>query len=139
MDSCVIFSVSCPEFYTNYRRISLQAPRSHQLPSATFCHTLSEGKYLNIQLLLKFCRQNLENIWPAYIQMCIIMFMGSVLIFPSFGVSLLFKYLSLLYLSIVCFLMVSHSVSLLLYMKMSLLICLSCHLMFLYLSLAQSV
>lgn len=38
-------SPSPPEFHTNHRRISLQAPRSHQLPSATFCHTLSEGRY----------------------------------------------------------------------------------------------
>lgn len=48
-------SLSPPEFHTNHRRISLQAPRSHQLPSATFCHTLSEGRYLNMQLLQKAC------------------------------------------------------------------------------------
>lgn len=53
MDSYVFspFFPSPPEFHTNHRRIPLQAPRSHQLPPATFRHTLSEGRHLNIRLL----------------------------------------------------------------------------------------
>lgn len=46
-------SLSAPEFHANHRRISLQAPRSHQLPSATFCHTLSEGRCLKTLFLPK--------------------------------------------------------------------------------------
>lgn len=38
------FLSSPPEFHADHRGISLQAPRSHQLPSAAFCRTFSEGK-----------------------------------------------------------------------------------------------
>lgn len=54
-------SLSPPEFHANHRRISLQAPRSHQLPSATFRHTISEGRYLNIYYRRFACR----SVWST--------------------------------------------------------------------------
>lgn len=119
-------SLSPPEFHANHRRISLQAPRSHQLPSATFCHSLSEGRYLNIQLLQKVwpsCppeRPNVENISPAQIQTCILMF---VIFLPVFLSPLC------IFVSLVCLnCLVLHSASLELHKILSLSFCLSHHL-----------
>lgn len=51
---CLFFvSLSSPEFHSDHRRISLQAARSHQLPSATFCHTLSEGRGISVHVYNK--------------------------------------------------------------------------------------
>lgn len=51
---CLFFvSLSSPEFHSDHRRISLQAARSHQLPSATFCHTLSEGRGISVHVYTK--------------------------------------------------------------------------------------
>lgn len=51
---CLFFvSLSSPEFHSDHRRISLQAARSHQLPSATFCHTLSEGRGISVHIYNK--------------------------------------------------------------------------------------
>ena len=78
-------SLSAAEFHVNHWGISLQAPRSHQLPSATFCHSLSEGKYIfSIQRRRTATTHrvaglpawpNLESISLAQTQMCIPLFM----------------------------------------------------------------
>lgn len=75
MDSYVFspFFPSPPEFHANHRRIPLQAPRSHQLPPATFRHTLSEGRHLNIRLLRErffffSLARPIGRVWKAFSQ-----------------------------------------------------------------------
>lgn len=65
---CLSLSLSAPEFHANHRRISLQAPRSHQLPSATFCHTLSEGRCLKTLFFLKIFLDLIKRTWKIFRQ-----------------------------------------------------------------------